>query len=75
MSKLTCTRFDCKFCDDNSQCTAKEIELSSGNIATVWAGRQDVWWCESFEISDFSKQIIEQMNNLLKAVSRSEYII
>lgn len=66
MPKITCTCFDCKYCDDNAQCTAEEIKLKSGNIATVWEGRQDVWWCKSFEMSDFSKQIREQINNLLK---------
>lgn len=51
MTKITCTCWDCKFCNEDSQCTAKEIKLTNGNISTVWEGRQDVWWCKSFEMS------------------------
>lgn len=46
MTKITCACFDCKYCNPNAECTAKEIKLTSGNIATVWEGRQDVWWCK-----------------------------
>lgn len=61
MPKITCTCFDCKFCNDESKCTAEEIKLKSGNIATVWEGRQDVWWCKSFEMSDEAKAIHEKV--------------
>ena len=45
---------------------AKEIKLTSGNIATVWEGRQDVWWCKSFEMSEEAKAIIEKFKEIVK---------
>lgn len=66
MTEIICTCFDCKFCNDNAKCTAKEIKLTAGNIATVWEGRQDVWWCKSFEMSDEAKEIIERMGLIMK---------
>jgi hypothetical protein len=66
MTKITCTCFDCKYCSPTAECEAKEIKLTSGNIATLWEGRQDVWWCKSFEMSEEAKEIIETMKKILK---------
>ena len=56
MSKVICAAVECKY-NKNSICKAKEINLSAGNIATVHEGRQDVWRCKMYELSDFSKEI------------------
>lgn len=58
MAKVVCAACECKY-NDNSICVAKEINLSQGNIMTVREGRQDVWWCRMFEMSDFAKEIDE----------------
>ena len=58
MGKVVCAAIECKYNEDNV-CTKEEINLSSGNIATVHQGRQDVWWCRMFELSDFAKKINE----------------
>lgn len=66
MTQITCACLDCKFCKENAQCTAKEIKLSWGNIATVWEGRQDVWWCKSYEMSDEAKATYEEIYKFFK---------
>lgn len=58
MAKVICAACECKH-NDKGICVAKEINLSQGNINTVWEGRQDVWWCKMFEMSDFAKEIDE----------------
>lgn len=68
MTKITCACFECKYCNDNAQCTAKEIKITHGNIATVWDGRQDVWWCKSFEMSEEAKKSYQKINSWLKEV-------
>ena len=57
MTKITCTFLECKHCSPIGKCEAKEVKLTSGNIATVWEGRKDVWWCKSFEMSEEAKEI------------------
>lgn len=66
MTKITCACFDCKYCSPNAECTAEEIKLTSGNIATVWEGGQDVWWCKSFEMSEEAKEFAERMKKILR---------
>lgn len=66
MTEITCACFDCKFCNENAQCTAKEIKLTSGNIATMWEGRQDVWWCKSFELSNEAKDFYKRVKEIMK---------
>jgi hypothetical protein len=63
MTEVTCAACECKY-NDNGICVADEINLSQGNIVTVHEGRQDVWWCKMFEMSDYAKEIHE----LLKKV-------
>lgn len=64
MTKITCTCFDCKYCNQNAECEAKEIKLTSGNIATLWEGRQDVWWCKSFEMSEEAKKTYKRIREI-----------
>lgn len=64
MTKITCACFDCKYCSENAECMAEEIKLTSGNIATVWEGRQDVWWCKSFEMSEEAKDFVKRIKEL-----------
>jgi hypothetical protein len=72
VTEITCACFDCKFCDDNAKCTAKEIKITFGNIATVWEGRQDVWWCKSFEMSEEAKESYQIINSWLKEFMKGE---
>ena len=66
MTKITCACFDCKYCDDNAQCTAKEIEITFGIIVTAWEGIQDAWWCKSFEMSEEAKDMYKRIAEILK---------
>ena len=70
MTQITCACFDCKFCNENAQCTAKEIKLTFGSIHTVWEGQQDVWWCKSFEMSDEAKECYERIAPLLEEMKK-----
>lgn len=72
MTQITCACFDCKFCDENAQCIATEIKITSGNISTMWEGRQDVWWCKSFEKSDEAKAYEQKVALWLKGLNGKE---
>lgn len=69
MTRITCACFDCKHCNQNAECTAEEIKLTQGSIATVWEGRQDVWWCKSFEISEEAKESYERIREIFKGAT------
>ena len=64
MTKVVCAAIECKH-QKNGICTKKEINLSQGNIATVYEGRQDVWRCRMFELSDFSREIQEMLRKVI----------
>jgi hypothetical protein len=56
MSKVICAAVECKY-NKNSICKAKQINLTAGNIATVHEGRQDMWRCKMYELSEFAKKV------------------
>lgn len=64
MSKVVCACIECKH-NKNGICKKKEINLANGNIATVYEGRQNVWWCRMFELSDFAKEINEMLRKVI----------
>lgn len=66
MPKVICACPECKYNNDNNECTAEKILLSSGNIMTVWEGRKDVWVCQQFEMSEESKRIANMFENMMK---------
>ena len=58
--KLFCATSECKYNDDHNQCTAHEVYLNDLSIMTVWEGRQHLWKCRQFEMSDDAKRICEE---------------
>ena len=65
MTKITCAENRCKYYK-NSRCTAKEINLTANSIMTLWEGRQDFNTCKTYEESEESKLMKEQINEFLK---------
>ena len=59
-----CPCADCKH-NNEMQCEAVEITLSSHSVMTVWEGRQDFWKCKAFEQSDEAKAMIEELKKFL----------
>lgn len=64
MSKVICAAIECKH-NKNGVCKKKELNFAAGNIATVHEGRQDVWWCRMYELSDFAKEIKEMLKGVI----------
>lgn len=64
MSKVICAAVECKY-NKNAICKKREINLAAGNISTVHEGRQDVWRCKMYELSDFAKEIREKLKKVL----------
>ena len=57
MPKVICAYPECKYNNDNNECTAEKILLNSGNIMTVWEGRKDVWICQQHELTEEAKRL------------------
>lgn len=66
MSKVICAREDCKWNGDKHKCTCKELNFSCSYVATVNDGRQDFWVCRMFEQTEWSKQLEESFNEILR---------
>lgn len=58
MPIVKCAAIECKH-NKNSVCTAKKISLSHGLMHTVRQGRQHVWRCGRYELSDEAKRAQE----------------
>lgn len=65
MTKVYCA---CIECENNKRniCKAKTINLSAGNIATVYQGRKNIWECRMFNLSEEAKTFKILMEKALK---------
>lgn len=51
MPRIICADLRCKY-NKNKKCTAKEVNLSSNSIVTLWEGRKEFNTCRTMEYSD-----------------------
>ena len=61
---VVCASADCKWCDEDNYCTAGEIHLNDMSIMTLWEGRQHLWRCKQYEMSDRAKQMLSDFERL-----------
>lgn len=61
--KVYCADDRCKYCDDGNRCTAKMVKLNFEGLNTVYQGFREVHICETFEESEFYKQVREFMRD------------
>lgn len=57
MVSITCPCVECRYNGRAHKCTAKAINLSYRNMATVNEGRVDMWICDKYELSDSAKRV------------------
>jgi hypothetical protein len=65
MLKVMCAEIECKHYSDKG-CKAKEINLSTSHMHTVHEGFRHVWTCRTYEMSEESKQIHQQLQDFFK---------
>ena len=65
MTKIYCACIECEH-NKRNVCEAKTINLSAGNIATLFQGRKDIWECRMFNLSEKAKTFKTLMENTLK---------
>ena len=63
MPKVWCAAIECKN-NKNNQCTATEINLSSGNVHTYYQGFKQVWECRNFNMSEEYKRMMEEVSRI-----------
>lgn len=56
MVSVTCPCVECIHNGRRNKCTAKNIRLTFRNMATVNEGRVDMWVCNMYEKSAFTKE-------------------
>ena len=69
MTKVYCADVSCKFCNDNGVCTQKKIALSFHSVMTVHEGRKEFNRCKTYEESEESIKIKQEMRRMM---SRNE---
>ncbi len=57
MVSITCPCVECRHNGRTQKCTAKAINLTYRNMATVSEGRVDMWICDKYELSDSAKRV------------------
>lgn len=61
MGKIYCADLRCKYRDDKTGlCKAKEINLSSNSIMTLYEGRREFNTCKTMEESEQYKELTNQ---------------
>lgn len=66
MVSITCPCIECKYNGKGNKCTAKAINLTYRNMATVNEGRVNMWICDKYELSEFAKQIDKSFEEFLQ---------
>lgn len=70
MTHLLCASADCKWNGDDNYCTAEEVHLNDMSIMTMHDGRQHLWRCKQYEMSDMAKEFYEKFEALMQKESR-----
>lgn len=65
MTKVYCPCLECVNNKDQ-RCKAKEVSLTWRSLATVNEGRQEVWVCKQYQVSEEMQVIEEQFKALIK---------
>ena len=65
MPKVICASLDCKYNGKGYQCTAKKITMSEHFLVTVNEGRQHLWRCKQYEMSEEMKKIEKMMKGAM----------
>lgn len=63
MVSVTCPCVECIHNGRRNKCTAKNINLTFRNMATINEGRIDMLICNKYEKSDFCKRFEEDLKN------------
>jgi len=66
MVSITCPCIECKYNGKKNKCTAKAINLTYRNMATINEGRVDIWICDKHELSESAKQIDKLFEEFLQ---------
>lgn len=66
MVSVTCPCTECVYNGRNNKCRADKIKLTHRNMATVNEGRVDMWICDKYAMSDESKQILAELEKMMK---------
>lgn len=61
MAYVICPCVDCEYNGRRNKCTADRISLTYRNMATVNEGRVDMWICNMYKKSEFSKELEEEI--------------
>lgn len=72
MPKVKCAAVDCKYNSNKNTCTAKSIKLGWTSCMTMWNGRQEFWKCSNYEMSDESKEIMDEFNKIIMSDRNSQ---
>lgn len=67
MSKIICPCVVCKYNGEDNLCEAEEIRFTFRMIHTVNEGVVDMWVCDKYEMSDYSKRIQESIENWMNS--------
>ncbi|MBO4542166.1 MAG: hypothetical protein J5725_03170 [Bacteroidales bacterium] len=70
MSKVVCPSVECKYCNDAHICTAKQVNLTYRNMATVNEGRVDMWICNQYEPDDEYRELEKNLEEFMKTKIR-----
>ena len=65
MTKVWCPCVECEY-NDKQRCKAKELKFKWRNMATLNEGRVDMWICDQYTLSQESKRIEAELQDLLK---------
>lgn len=65
MPKLFCGASDCIYNNNRNRCTAKEVSLNDLSVMTLWEGRQHLWRCKQYEMSEEAKKIEKMMKEVM----------
>ena len=66
MSKIVCPREECKYCNDNHICIAKQVNLTYRNMVTVNEGRVDMMICNQYEPDDEYSELEKNFEEFMK---------
>ena len=63
MVSVTCPCVECIYNGRRNKCTAKNINLTFRNMATVNEGRVDMWICDKYEQTEIFKGLEKIMQD------------